>query len=78
MHPDFSRQLTKDRANKITGQMAQDIHESDREYILSSYNAALYTAKKCGWTVIDCVKDGKIRTIEDINDEIYETVINNA
>lgn len=78
MHPDYSKQLTKDRANKITGQMEQDIHESDREYILSSYNSALYTANKCGWCVIDCVKDGKIRTIEDINDEIYEMVINNA
>ncbi len=78
MPPEYSKELTKDRANKITGEMAKDIHESNQSHIISSYNAALYTANRFGWCVIDCVKDGKIRAIEEINDEIFEKVINNA
>ena len=27
-----------------------------------------------GWTVISCVRDGKIRSIEDIHEEIYRHV----
>lgn len=72
MPPKYGEQLTKNRANKITGEEKQDIHESDREYIENSYNSALYTANKFNWAVIDCIKDGKIRSIEEINDEILK------
>jgi hypothetical protein len=27
-----------------------------------------------GWTVIDCVRDGAMRSIEDIHEEIYRHV----
>ena len=26
------------------------------------------------WDTIECIKDGKLRTIEDINDEILEVI----
>ena len=78
MPPEFGRELTKNRANKITGTMEKDIHEKNSDHIESAYNATLYTAKRFGWHIVDCVKDGCVRTIEDINNEIYETVIKNA
>ncbi len=78
MPPEFGKELTKNRANKITGTMEKDIHEKNSDHITSAYNAALYTAKRFGWHIIDCVKDGAVRTIDEINNEIYETVINNA
>ena len=28
-----------------------------------------------GWTVIDCVRDGKMRGIDDIHEEIYRHVM---
>ena len=31
-------------------------------------------AKKYNFITIDCTKDNKIRTIEDINNELYEQV----
>ena len=71
MPPEYGYKLTRDRANKITGDMVQDIHEKDRAYIKKSYDNALFVAKKLGWDIIECVRNGEIRTIEDIADEIY-------
>ena len=73
--PEVSRELMKNRSNKITGESEKDIHESDSDYLTKSYNNALYVAQKCGWQVIKCVKDGKLRSIEDINEEIYNLVM---
>ncbi len=71
MPPQYAAELTKTRANKSTGEMVQDIHESDRAYIQKSYDNALWVAKKYGWHIISCVKDGHVRSIEDISDEVY-------
>ena len=72
----FLKELMENRNNKITGEQEKDIHEKNAEYLENSYKNALYVAKKCGWNVIECVKDGKLRSIEDINDEIYNLVMN--
>ncbi len=73
---EVSKKLMENRSNKITGEAEKDIHEKNSEYMQKSYDNALYVAKKCGWNVIECVKDGKLRSIEDINDEIYNLVMN--
>ena len=73
---EVSRKLMENRNNKITGEQEKDIHEKNAEYLENSYKNALYVAKKCGWNVIECVKEGKLRSIEDINDEIYNLVMN--
>lgn len=75
--PEVSRKLMENRNNKITGEQEKDIHEKNSDYLEKSYNNALYVAKKCGWNVIECVKNGKLRSIEDINDEIYNLVMSN-
>ena len=46
MPPAYAAELTKTRANKSTGEMVQDIHESDRAYIQKSYENALWVAKR--------------------------------
>ena len=76
MPPKYAAELTKTRANKSTGEMVQDIHESDRAYIQKSYENALWVAKRYGWHIISCVKDGCIRTIDDISDEVYNYFMN--
>lgn len=76
--PNVSRKLMENRSNKITGEMEKDIHEKNSDYLENSYNNALYVAKKCGWNVIECVKDGKLRSVEDINNEIYDLVMSNG
>ena len=71
---DVGALLCRNRANKITGDAALDIHESDREYIKKSYENAKFIAKKYGWKIIDCVKNGEMRSIEDIHEEIFSYV----
>lgn len=74
MPPEYGARLMKDRLNKSTGGEQKDIHESDREYLNKSYNNAVYVAEKFGWKRIPCVKDGEIRTIEEISDDIEKIV----
>ena len=70
----YSAKLMKNRENKITHEAKKDIHEKDQVYLTQAYNAACELSKEYNWYVIKCVKDGKIRTIQDINDEIFTEV----
>ena len=72
-----SIELMKDRNNKFTNTQNKDIHESNIEYLKDSYVTACDVAKKYDWFEIKCVKDDKIRTIEDIHEEIYSEIKKN-
>lgn len=74
MPPEYSLELIKERENKFTHEAQKDIHERDKNHLIDAYNAACYVAKKYDWSEIECVEDGKIRTIEEIHDEIYENI----
>lgn len=52
----------------------KDIHEKDVEYLNSCRTAASFIAEKSGWQVVECYKDGKMRTREDILEEILRIV----
>ena len=51
-----------------------DIHEQDLDYLATCRRTGKAAAEYYGWTVIDCVKDGAMRSIEDIHEEIYRHV----
>lgn len=70
----YAKELMRNRKNKIDGSEIKDIHESDQEYLNKSYNNAVYIAEKYGWNRISCVRDDAVRTIEDISQEIFETI----
>ena len=53
-----------------------DIHEQDLEYLATCRRTGKAAAKFYNWTVIDCVRDGAMRSIEDIHEEIYRHVLN--
>ncbi|MDP4144256.1 MAG: deoxynucleoside kinase [Bacillota bacterium] len=74
MPPAYSEQLMKERNNKITGQEEKDIHEKNKEYLVSSYSNSKFIADKYNWCTISCVKDGLVKTIEEISEEIYNKV----
>lgn len=74
MPPEKSLELIKSRENKFSHTQVKDIHEKDANHIISSYNAACYVSKKYGWYKVDCIKDGELRSIDDIHNEIYEEV----
>lgn len=73
---EVSMKLMENRKNKFTHETKKDIHESDESHLKDSYNAACEVAKDYDWYEIKCVKDGKLRTIEDIHEEIYNVVKN--
>lgn len=52
----------------------KDIHESDLEYLRRSREAADYCAKELGWTLIECVQNGDMRSIEDISADIFNVI----
>lgn len=74
MPPEKALELIKDRENKFTHESQKDIHERDKNHIVDSFNSACDVAKKYNWYTVECVKEGILRTIEDINDEIYNEV----
>ena len=57
VEPEVSQKLLKSRAEADKSHFT-DIHEADKEYLRSCYNAALFAADKKGWKKITCTKDG--------------------
>lgn len=74
MPPEFSRKLMKDRKNKITGDKEKDIHEKDIKYLENSYYNACGVAKVENWREIKCVKEDRLRDIDNIADEIFQEI----
>ncbi|WP_255547805.1 dTMP kinase [Crassaminicella indica] len=74
MSPEVSYQLMKNRMNKINGQMKKDIHERDFEYLKKTYENALWVANKYHWKKIECIKNQKLKSIDEIHEEIYKIV----
>lgn len=69
---EFTETLMRNR-EQATNTKA-DIHEQDMAYLATCRETGRTAAKFYGWTIIDCVKDGKMRTIEDIHAEIQRHV----
>ena len=51
-----------------------DIHEQNMEYLSLCRRTGLEAAKYYGWTIINCARDGKMRSIEEIHNEIFALV----
>lgn len=74
MPPEYGARLMKDRANKSDGGSEKDIHESDFAYLETSYKNAVFVAERFGWTRIECVENSRIRSVSDIQNDIYNAV----
>ncbi len=72
MPVEFSEKLMETRKNKFDQSEEKDIHERDRNYLKECYLAAKEAVSHYGWQVIPCVSEGKLRTIEEIHNEIYK------
>lgn len=69
---DFTERLMRHR-EQDTGTKA-DIHEKDMAYLTTCRETGRAAARFYGWKVIECVKDGQMRSVEDIHEEIYRNV----
>jgi dTMP kinase len=72
MPTDFTERLMR-RREQDTNTKA-DIHEKDTAYLAACRRTGRAAAQFYGWTVVDCVQDGVMRSIEDIHQEIYAHV----
>jgi len=70
---DFTEKLMRNREAETNTKA--DIHEKDMAYLATCRQTGRAAAEHYGWTVIRCVKDGQMRTIEDIHQEIYRHVM---
>ena len=69
---DFTEKMLRGR-EQATNTTA-DIHEQDTAYLATCRLTGRAAAKYYGWTVVNCVQDGNMRSIEDIHEEIYRYV----
>lgn len=65
----------KNVENRYQGdESKKDIHEKDREYLQTCYRSALNACENLDFIKIPCVKDGKMMSIDEINDCIFNKV----
>lgn len=69
---DFTEKLLRHREQDTNTKA--DIHEKDMQYLATCRQTGRQAAQFYNWTVINCVKDGAMRSIEDIHNEIYALV----
>lgn len=74
MPTEQAQQLMRERKNKMTGENVKDIHESNQEYLEKSYQNACNMAKRYHWIRISCVVGERIKSVEEIQREIWEKV----
>lgn len=62
-------------ANAIRNNMKNDIHEKDLVFLTRVHTASELIAKRLNFDIVNCMdSNGKLRTIEDIHEEIYDRV----
>ena len=66
---DFAKELKKNR-------QSLDVHENSEEHLRNAEKAYIELSELYNWDKVECIRDNKLRTIEDINNEIYFLVTN--
>ena len=69
---DFTEKMLRHRESET--HTHADIHEQDMQYLATCRRMGRAAAEHYGWTVIQCVRDGAMRSKEDIHEEIYRHV----
>lgn len=59
------------RAREADTHTAADIHEVDTAYLAACRDTALQAAQVLGWHSVSCVSEGRLRSIEEIHNEIW-------
>ena len=69
---DFTKKMLRRRETETNTHA--DIHEQDTQYLATCRRMGRAAAAHYGWTVVRCVRDGAMRSMEDIHEEIYRHV----
>ena len=66
---EYTLELKKNRVNL-------DEHERSPEHLKNAEEAYVELSELYNWDRIECIKDGKIKSIDEISEEVYELVKN--
>ncbi len=69
---DLVTEIRKQRKNNEG--LVNDIHEADLDFMYKVYENALFVSDYLSWDKIKCDEDNKMRSIEDIHEDIYQYV----
>jgi dTMP kinase len=69
---DATVQLMRER--EASTHTTADIHEQDTAYLRTCRESADQAARVLGWYRVQCVRDGAMRSIEEIHQEIWQQV----
>ena len=72
MPTEITEQMMRQREQN-SGTQA-DIHEQDETYLKNCRANAKEIVKECGWSVLNCAKNGNPRTPDDIHAQVYRLV----
>lgn len=73
--PEIGQKLVDEKeAREYTKGKKRDIHEADLEHLKNATEAFKYVADKFNWVTIDCTKDGKLMTREEVHELVYSAV----
>ena len=64
---DFTKELEKNRE-------FLDEHEKSPEHLKNAERAYVELSQLYNWDTVECIKDNKLRSIEDIHEEIYSLI----
>ena len=73
---EVSKKLMENRKNKFTNEDKKDIHEGNINYLKRCYEVVQKISKLQNWEKVNCSVTGEMRSLEEINDDIYEKVKN--
>ena len=69
---DFTEKMMRSR--EAATHTSADIHEQDLAYLATCRDCGRKAAQFYGWKIVNCVRDGQMRSIEDIHEEINSLV----
>ena len=77
LHAPFDLVTLMRNARKNNEGVEKDIHEVDLEYMKKVYESAMFVADHLGWSAVRCDRDGKMKSIDEIHDDVFKLVKKN-
>lgn len=74
LHAPFDLVTEMRKARKINDGVVNDIHESNLSFMKKVYESAMFVADYLSWDKVKCNNGDKMRSIEDIHEEVYALV----
>ncbi|MDS1311495.1 dTMP kinase [Marinobacter xiaoshiensis] len=72
--PGNSQELILMKEKRDYTEKARDLHEEDEDYLKKVYKCFLDLSAKPGWTKIECSHEGRLRSVDSIFVDLWETV----